>query len=170
MTHRADGVERRLISRSEAETARLAEALARSLSQRRWAAAVIGLKGPLGAGKSVFARAFVRGFLGEPDAEVPSPTFTLVQTYPGPDGAPEARPELWHADLYRLAAPDDIVELDLLEAFANAVVLVEWPEQAGRYWPAEALMISLRIGDDDDSRQLHLSGPASWTPVIEALV
>ncbi|MBB4210953.1 tRNA threonylcarbamoyladenosine biosynthesis protein TsaE [Rhodothalassium salexigens DSM 2132] len=128
--------------------------------------AVIGLTGPLGAGKTCFARAFVRAYLGDPGAEVPSPTFTLVQHYEPP--APSGRPPLWHADLYRLGDPDEIHELDLLGAGEAAVVLVEWPDRAGPYWPDDAVEVALAIAADD-SRTLTLSAPPAWTALLEAL-
>ena len=66
---------------------------------------VIALQGPVGAGKTHFARAFIRARQGDAVEDVPSPTFTLVQTYDDPLGT-----EIWHADLYRLSHPDELVE------------------------------------------------------------
>jgi len=93
-------------------------------------AAVLGvgdtvlLRGPLGAGKSTLARAIIRGILGDTEADIPSPSYTLVNVYGVHDDA--VRPvEVWHADLYRLASADEAYELGLDEAFATALVLVE---------------------------------------------
>ena len=82
---------------------------------------VIFLRGEIGAGKSFFARALIQSLQDIPE-DVPSPTFTLVQTYITKIG------EIWHADLYRLTASSEIDELGLLEAFESAITLVEWPE------------------------------------------
>ena len=100
------------------------------------------LSGQIGAGKTHLARALIRERLGHPDAEVPSPTFTLVQTYDAPDGV------IWHTDLYRITDADEVIELGLDAAFQDAVVLVEWPERLGRWQPANAIQIDLLARDD----------------------
>lgn len=97
---------------------------------------VILLSGPIGAGKSHLARAFIRARLGR-DEDVPSPTFTLIQTY----GPPED--EIFHADLYRLTHPDEVWELGLDDAFTRAICLVEWPDRLGAHLPPGALHIHL---------------------------
>jgi len=86
------------------------------------------LNGPLGAGKSVFARAFIQHLMGE-KIDVPSPTFTLVQTYALEKG------DLWHFDLYRLNDPEEIYELGWEEALQDNIVLIEWPERLGHLKP-----------------------------------
>jgi tRNA threonylcarbamoyladenosine biosynthesis protein TsaE len=102
---------------------------------------VILLHGPIGAGKSHLARAFIRARLGRAE-EVPSPTFTLVQVYDAPGG------DIWHADLYRLTHPDEVWELGLDDAFTRAICLVEWPDRLGRHLPEGALHIRLEaLGD-----------------------
>lgn len=102
---------------------------------------VVLLEGPIGAGKSSLARAFIRARLGEGE-EVPSPTFTLVQVYDD-DGT-----EIWHADLYRLSHPDEVWELGLDEAFRTAICLVEWPDRLGTHMPPDALHLRLEaLGD-----------------------
>jgi tRNA threonylcarbamoyladenosine biosynthesis protein TsaE len=116
------------------------------------------LQGPLGAGKSHIARAAIRALCGEA-TEVPSPTFTLVQVYDGPDC------EIWHADLYRLTNPDEVVELGLVEAMDSAIVLVEWPDRLGSYVPAGAMRLELQpMGD---ARRAVLSGARD--NLVEAL-
>lgn len=107
------------------------------------------LHGPIGAGKSHLARALIRARLGRME-DVPSPTFTLVQTYET-DG-----PEIWHADLYRLTHPDEVLELGLADAFATAICLIEWPDRLGSHRPADAL--NLRLSDLGDGRQAELWG------------
>jgi tRNA threonylcarbamoyladenosine biosynthesis protein TsaE len=98
------------------------------------------LTGPIGAGKSHFARAFIRTRLGRAE-DIPSPTFTLVQTY-------EADVEIWHSDLYRLSHPDEVLELGLDEAFLTAICLVEWPDRLGTLAPDSAISISLSAQDE----------------------
>lgn len=106
------------------------------------------LEGPIGAGKSHLARAFIRARLGRAE-EVPSPTFTLVQVY-------DADVEIWHADLYRLTHPDEVWELGLDDAFTRAICLVEWPDRLGRHLPESALHI--RLSQKGEGRQAHLTG------------
>ncbi len=129
----------------EDATATLGERLARLLR----AGDTLLLEGPIGAGKSHFARALIRARLGRME-DVPSPTFTLVQTYDA-DGV-----EIWHADLYRLSHPDEVLELGLEDAFATAICLVEWPDRLGSHLPSDALR--LRLAAEGDGRIAHLSG------------
>lgn len=116
---------------TEDDTTRLGWALADLLH----AGDSLLLDGPIGAGKSHVARALIRARLGDTE-DVPSPTFTLVQTYPGD-------PDIWHADLYRLTHPDEVVELGLEDAFANAICLIEWPDRLGSILPENPLRLKL---------------------------
>lgn len=116
------------------------------------------LDGPVGAGKSHVARAAIRALAGE-DTEVPSPTFTLVQSYDTPIG------EIWHADLYRLGDSGELAELGLLDAMGEAVLLIEWPDRLGLETPADA--ITLRLIPEGDSRRAELHGaPAHWAAAL----
>lgn len=117
------------------------------------------LEGPLGAGKSTLARAVLRAASGDPALEVPSPTFTLVQSYELPAGTAH------HFDLYRLAGPDDVAELGWDDARAD-IVLVEWPDRLGPLAPAHALRIVMAQGATEDARIATVSG---WDSRIEAL-
>lgn len=110
------------------------------------------LEGPIGAGKSHLARAFIRARLGR-DEDVPSPTFTLVQVYGNRDG------EIWHADLYRLTHPDEVWELGLDDAFQSAITLVEWPDRLGGHAPQDAL--HLRLEAVGDGRRAVITGGRS---------
>ncbi len=116
------------------------------------------LDGPLGAGKTAFARAFLRAATGDPDLEVPSPTFTLVQSYDTPAGP------VHHFDLWRLAGPDALDELGWDEA-RDDIVLVEWPDRLGPLRPGTALTVVLQPGQGD-ARQATLSG---WPDRIDRL-
>lgn len=108
------------------------------------------LSGPLGAGKSVFARAFLRALCENPSLEVPSPTYTLVQTYAAPQGA------VSHFDLWRLSGPDELEELGWEEA-RDGIVLVEWPERLEDLTPEDALHLTLSV-QPDGSRQVSVEG------------
>ncbi len=139
-------------------TSRLGAALGRALT----AGDVVALTGDLGAGKSALSRAAIRARLGDPEAEVPSPTFTLVQTYETDDL------EIWHVDLYRLDGRADAVELGLDEAFAEAASLIEWPDRLGPDLPGRALRID--IVHDGDGRRARIAAPAEWRTRIEEVL
>ncbi len=107
------------------------------------------LHGPVGAGKTHVARALIQSLLGRGE-QVPSPTFTLVQTYETPKG------EVWHADLYRLSHRDELTELGLEDALGRAICLVEWPERLGPLAPADAL--HLRLSPVGEGREIRITG------------
>lgn len=110
------------------------------------------LEGPIGAGKSHFSRALIQARLGRAE-DVPSPTFTLVQTY-------QADIEIWHADLYRLSHPDEVLELGLEAAFDAGISLVEWPDRLGRHAPAQALRLQFQHEGDGRRVKIDLGGRA----------
>ena len=125
---------------------------------------VIALQGPVGAGKTHFARALITARLaarGEVE-DIPSPTFTLVQVY-------GADPEIWHADLYRLSHPDEAIELGLEDAFDEAICLIEWPERLGDLTPAKALTLRFEATQGGETRRVTLSGPPAWAARLSAL-
>jgi len=142
-------------------------AFARALAPRLRAGDVLLLEGQIGSGKTHFARALIQARLladGAPLEDVPSPTFTLVQTYD------TGRIEIWHADLYRLTHPDEVEELGLVDAFTEAVCLVEWPDRLGDLAPEGALVLSFAPGDDADTRVVTARSEApDWAARLGAL-
>jgi tRNA threonylcarbamoyl adenosine modification protein YjeE len=115
----------------------------------------VALWGDLGAGKTTLARAILQA-LGVAE-DVPSPTFTLVQSY-------DTRPPVAHYDLYRLKNPREMEELGFDDALADGAVLVEWPERAPEALPPDALHV--RLGLQDGSRSARLTGPARWESLM----
>lgn len=138
-----------LVLPNDQDTARLGRWLARMLAPGD----TVLLSGPVGAGKTHLARALIRAATGS-DQDVPSPSFTLVQTYDLPGT------EIWHADLYRLSQPDEVIELGLDEAFGRAICLVEWPDRLGPLAPPDALHLAL--SHRDEGRRADLSGGQGW--------
>ncbi|AFX99606.1 hypothetical protein A1OE_1437 [Candidatus Endolissoclinum faulkneri L2] len=130
--------------------------LAAFLAKRATIGMAILLKGSLGAGKSELARAFVRAWLNEPEAEVPSPSFTIIQSYESTRGS------VWHCDLYHLSNLGEIEELGLEEAFDESIVLVEWPYQLGTHLPFNRLELSLEVCDSCEWRIAHLIPYGTW--------
>jgi tRNA threonylcarbamoyladenosine biosynthesis protein TsaE len=135
---------------------RATQRLAAAVAALAHPADAILLQGPLGAGKTEFARAFLRAATGDPALEVPSPTFTLVQSYA------TRRGPVHHFDLWRLDGPAALAELGWDEA-RDDIVLVEWPDRLGALSPPDALTIALRPADarphpTPDARHATLSG------------
>ncbi len=122
---------------------------------------VVTLQGDLGAGKTTLARGLLRALANDPEMDVPSPTFTLVEVYDFP-GLP-----VWHFDLYRLTQPDDAWELGLEQALGEAASLIEWPERLGHFLPARRLEIRLR--PQDDGRLAELAGSDDWEERVRKL-
>ncbi|MER8486819.1 tRNA (adenosine(37)-N6)-threonylcarbamoyltransferase complex ATPase subunit type 1 TsaE [Mesorhizobium australicum] len=129
----------------ETQTARLGEDLALALR----AGDVLALKGDLGAGKSTLARALIRALADDAGLEVPSPTFTLVQSY-------DTRVPVHHFDLYRLTSAAELDELGFEEALAQGAALIEWPERADGYLPKATVLIELV--QHGEGRLARLSG------------
>lgn len=114
------------------------------------------LTGPVGAGKTHFSRALIQSRQGEMAEDVPSPTFTIVQTY-----ADAAGVEIWHADLYRLTDPDELIELGLDDAMPDAITLIEWPDRMGT--PPDGALSLTFVDAADGGRTITLSGdPVRW--------
>lgn len=138
---------------SEEETCAYASNLASSLKSGN----IVALQGELGAGKSVFARALMRA-LGVQDEAMPSPTFTLIQTYEG-EGC-----RLAHMDWYRLEDADDIDMLGVHEYFiAPWISIIEWPERAPGLLPAGSIYIKLECVENSPDVRLVRQG--SWRSI-----
>ena len=151
-----------LLLNSEQETSEFARGIATRLN----GGDTILLEGPIGAGKTHFCRALIQCRLAEVNRleDVPSPTFTIVQTYELDNV------EIWHADLYRLSSVDELTELGLDDAFESDIVLVEWPERLGTNAPANALHLSFHISNEN-KRELRLAWTDSkWDSVLDTLL
>jgi tRNA threonylcarbamoyladenosine biosynthesis protein TsaE len=135
------------------------EALAERLASLARAGDCILLEGELGAGKTTLARAFLRAAAGDATMEVPSPSFTLVQSYDTNIGP------VFHYDLWRLDGSGSLGELGWEDAL-DAVVLVEWPDRLGPLRPAGALTVRLRLGKEE-ARDATLTG---WDERMKSLV
>lgn len=122
-------------------------ALGRRLARGLRAGDVVLLEGPLGAGKSALVRAMLRALTGEAGLEVPSPTFTLVQSYETPIGVVQ------HFDLWRLEGPAGVRDLGWEEA---EVAFVEWPDRLGALRPGDALVVALEYAGE--GRLARLTG------------
>ncbi len=135
------------------------EETARALAPKLKRGAILLLHGNLGMGKTAFARALIRALVNDPYHEVPSPTFTLVQTYDTPESP------IYHFDLYRLEDPEEIFELGWEDAISEGITIVEWPERLGPYKPAKSnaqiLDITLSsVEDKPNARQILIEEQA----------
>lgn len=142
-------VEIKISLKDEEATIRLGEDIAAALRPGD----AVALHGDLGAGKTTLARGLVRAFAGNRELEVPSPTFTLVQTY-------EARFPLSHFDLYRLSAPEELEELGFDEALQYGAAILEWPDKGGDRIPSDAIHVELTDAGNGREARIRASGCA----------
>src|ERR1700686_2908353 len=126
---------------------------------------LITLSGDLGAGKTTFARALFRHIAGDPAVEVPSPTFTLMQTYELP------RFPVVHADLYRLSGTAELAELGFDDLPDGAVVLLEWPDRAAGLLPPSRLDITFTLAPQlgVEGRNVRYVGYGAFAPRAERI-
>lgn len=137
---------------SEAHTRRLGAAVAGALGKGE----AVCLNGPLGAGKSVLARALIRTLTSQ-DLHIPSPTFTLMQPYDGPSFP------IAHFDLYRLTSAEEAYEIGLDEALREGAVVIEWAERLGHHLPLDRLDIDIAVDDENaESRRVRLAAHGAW--------
>ena len=122
----------------------------------------ITLSGDLGAGKTTFARALIRHLAADESVEVPSPTFTLVQTYALPRFA------LIHADLYRLSSQAELAELGFDDAPEGAVMVMEWPDRAAGILPSDRIDIELTLSpqNGENARNVSVTGHGALAPRV----
>jgi tRNA threonylcarbamoyladenosine biosynthesis protein TsaE len=149
-------MKKKLISNGPLETKYLAIRLKENLRNGD----VILLKGEIGAGKSHFARSLIQAAMDKIE-DVPSPTFTLVQTYYTTVGP------IWHADLYRLNDHNDVFELGLIDVFGHETVLIEWPERLGYLKPSDALTVEIIILENDKREIIFSAASDIWKERLE---
>ena len=145
-----------LISNGPLET----KALALRIRENLQNGDIVLLKGEIGAGKSHFARSLIQAAMDKVE-DVPSPTFTLVQTYDTLAGS------ILHADLYRLSDQSEVFELGLIDAFGNDIVLIEWPDRLGYLEPQDALTIELVILENDKREVIFSTSSCLWEARLE---
>ena len=126
---------------------------------------LVTLSGDLGAGKTTFARAMIRHLAGDPNTPVPSPTFTLMQTYELPQFP------VVHADLYRLDGPGELAELGFDDLPKNAVVLLEWPDRAAGFLPPSRLDVAFTLAPQlgPEYRNARVTGYGEFGPRAERI-
>lgn len=141
-------------------------ALAEHVSAKAVRGDVVALFGELGSGKTVFARAFINTRTITPE-DIPSPTFTLVQTYEFPNA--DGLIPVYHFDLYRIENTEEIEELGMEDAFTDGISLIEWPERLDGRLPVNRLDVTLSQGEDPDHRRAALTAYGSWGSRLQAL-
>lgn len=135
------------------------EALAAELSLLARPGMIILLRGDLGAGKSTFARAFIRTLMNSPKlADIPSPTFTLVQNYD------DTRLPVLHADLYRVKEAAEVDELGLEEQLPGHLLLVEWPDRAA--WDRFADVLEIALAGRGEARTAEIAARGAWAAAL----
>lgn len=134
------------LCQNEKETQELASKIALSIGGQE----IILLNGPLGAGKSVFARHLIKTLLHNEEEDIPSPTFTLVQQYETVKGT------IWHYDLYRLNNPEEVYETGWEDIVGQDITIIEWAEKLEYLKPENAININIFI-EDNNTRKIMIS-------------
>jgi N-acetylmuramate 1-kinase len=144
---------------------RATEEFARAIARELQPGAIVTLTGDLGAGKTAFARALIRVLAGNPELEVPSPTFTLMQVYEG------QQCRIVHSDLYRIGSPDELAELGWEESSDKAILLVEWADRAGDMLGGDRLDIGFILEPEEgpEYRVAVVTGSGSWAPRVQVM-
>lgn len=133
------------------------EAIGAAIAGQLYAGDVVTLDGDLGVGKTALARAIIRARLRDPGLEVPSPSFAIVQPYPG----------IMHADLYRLADESEVIELGLMDDESD-ILLVEWPQRAPLLFERPGLRITIAMAPAGAGRQLTVEAVGREAPSLAA--
>jgi tRNA threonylcarbamoyladenosine biosynthesis protein TsaE len=128
---------------------------------------IITLIGDLGCGKTTFARAFINARTAISE-DVPSPTFTLLQTYEFPHKTGTI--PVYHFDLYRIESIHEIEELGMDDAFLDGISLIEWPDRLGERLPSDRLDIILNQSKNTNDRQATLNFYGSWTSRFHSII
>jgi len=124
---------------------------------------VVALMGELGTGKTCLTQGIAQGMGIAGDYYVTSPTFTLINEYPG-------RIPLYHMDVYRLSGPHDLEDMGYREYFyGDGIVVIEWAEKVAGILPTGTVMISLKHGNDSNTREMKISCESDISPIIEML-
>lgn len=144
----------------EKDTAAFAEKLSALVKKRD----VLTLNGTLGAGKTAFARAFIRSVCAA-EVDVPSPTFNLLLLYDSPKGP------IYHYDFYRLEDPEEVWELDVEEAYEEGITLMEWVERLEDLGPEDPLEIRIIFPENglEGERIITLTGSNNWQKRLKEL-
>ncbi len=132
-----------------------AKLFATNLSNILQAGDIIALWGDVGAGKTTLARHLIKNLCGD-KINVPSPTFSLLQIYD------TAKFQIWHMDLYRINAPEDVFELGVEDAFHDCLSLIEWPDKMAGYLPVKRLDMVISVDIKNNHRNIYLQGDENW--------
>ncbi len=150
----------KLITQNEVQTAEIARILGDFLNSGD----CVAFFATLGMGKSFFCRHIIQS-LNPQVTHVPSPTFTLVQTYETPKG------EIWHCDLYRLSHQEEIIELGLEEALSTTITLIEWPEKIGDFLPSTAIKIEIKQAAHENGREITIhNAPSGFEKAVQSFL
>ena len=147
-----------LFLKNEAAT----EALAARAAALVQAGDVLRLVGELGAGKSTFARAFIRA-MGTASTHIPSPTYTLMQLYD------DTRLPVAHLDCYRLDDPAELDYMGLEDLRQSGIIIAEWPPEELHHQRADAGTLTLALTPEGDARHVTLTGTGTWEDRLPAL-
>ena len=151
-------IEYNIIAHNPEMTEKIAAQLARYTRQGD----CVALNGDLGAGKTQFARGFIKAHA--PLADVTSPTFTLVQTYPSDSAV------IWHFDLYRLEKAADIFETGMDDALRDGITLIEWPDMIADSLPETTLRVQIAYGQSENERLISFTSLSNqWNSFFESL-
>jgi tRNA threonylcarbamoyladenosine biosynthesis protein TsaE len=124
---------------------------------------IVALIGELGSGKTCLTQGLAKGMDVAENVPVVSPTFTLINEYPG-------RIPLFHLDVYRLSGPRDLEDMGYEEIFyGGGIIVIEWAEKIQDILPAKTLFIRMRY-IDENTREMILEGPGGKIRKLEEIL